>query len=212
MKRSLDFYFSFRSPYSYLALGRVLSITDQFDLDTRLKIVRPLALREPDFFKKARPQFLPYMFKDMVREAARFNIPFEMPNPDPIVMDMTSGTVAPDQPFMDIVLKLGFAACAQAKPKAALDYAHAIASMVWGGQENWHEETHLRSAAITAGLDHDALIAWGQTHADQRRQSLEENEREQLTYHWGVPLMVLEGEPFFGQDRLDALVWRLEQS
>jgi len=26
-----------------------------------------------------------------------------------------------------------------------------------------------------------------------------------------VPTMVFEGEPFFGQDRLDLLVWRLEQ-
>ena len=29
--------------------------------------------------------------------------------------------------------------------------------------------------------------------------------------HWGVPTMVFEGEPFFGQDRLDLLVWRMEQ-
>jgi len=29
--------------------------------------------------------------------------------------------------------------------------------------------------------------------------------------HWGVPLMVFEGEPFFGQDRLNHLMWRMEQ-
>ncbi len=29
--------------------------------------------------------------------------------------------------------------------------------------------------------------------------------------HWGVPLSVLDGEPFYGQDRFDLLVWRLEQ-
>ena len=29
--------------------------------------------------------------------------------------------------------------------------------------------------------------------------------------HWGVPTMVFQGEPFFGQDRLDVLLWRLEQ-
>jgi len=27
--------------------------------------------------------------------------------------------------------------------------------------------------------------------------------------HWGVPTFVLNGEPFFGQDRIDALAWRL---
>ncbi len=30
--------------------------------------------------------------------------------------------------------------------------------------------------------------------------------------HWGVPMMVFGGEPFFGQDRIDQLVWRLRQA
>jgi len=29
--------------------------------------------------------------------------------------------------------------------------------------------------------------------------------------HWGVPTRVFEGEPFFGEDRLDVLLWRLKQ-
>ena len=29
--------------------------------------------------------------------------------------------------------------------------------------------------------------------------------------HYGVPLMVFDGEPFFGQDRFDQLKWRMEQ-
>jgi 2-hydroxychromene-2-carboxylate isomerase len=29
--------------------------------------------------------------------------------------------------------------------------------------------------------------------------------------HWGVPLMVFEGEPFFGQDRVDHLIWRMSK-
>jgi 2-hydroxychromene-2-carboxylate isomerase len=29
--------------------------------------------------------------------------------------------------------------------------------------------------------------------------------------HWGVPTMVFKGEPFFGQDRFDVLLWRLKQ-
>ncbi len=29
--------------------------------------------------------------------------------------------------------------------------------------------------------------------------------------HWGVPTMVYEGEPFFGQDRVNTLRWRLEK-
>jgi 2-hydroxychromene-2-carboxylate isomerase len=29
--------------------------------------------------------------------------------------------------------------------------------------------------------------------------------------HWGVPTMAFKGEPFFGQDRIDLLLWRLKQ-
>jgi hypothetical protein len=28
--------------------------------------------------------------------------------------------------------------------------------------------------------------------------------------HWGVPTYVFDNEPFFGQDRIDLLVWRME--
>ena len=29
--------------------------------------------------------------------------------------------------------------------------------------------------------------------------------------HWGVPTLVFEGEPFFGQDRIEMVQWRMEQ-
>jgi 2-hydroxychromene-2-carboxylate isomerase len=29
--------------------------------------------------------------------------------------------------------------------------------------------------------------------------------------HWGVPTLVFEGEPFFGQDRVDLAIWRMQQ-
>ena len=42
--------------------------------------------------------------------------------------------------------------------------------------------------------------------------SLAENDRAlRAAGHWGVPTMVFEGEPFFGQDRFDILVWRMKQ-
>jgi 2-hydroxychromene-2-carboxylate isomerase len=29
--------------------------------------------------------------------------------------------------------------------------------------------------------------------------------------HWGVPTLVFDGEPFFGQDRIDMALWRMKQ-
>ena len=41
------------------------------------------------------------------------------------------------------------------------------------------------------------------------------NEGDQQTLdlagHWGVPSMVFEAEPFFGQDPMDTLRWQLSQ-
>jgi 2-hydroxychromene-2-carboxylate isomerase len=53
-------------------------------------------------------------------------------------------------------------------------------------------------AAITADPDRFEKIIAGneQDHANSG--------------HWGVPTFVFENEPFFGQDRIDLLVWRME--
>jgi 2-hydroxychromene-2-carboxylate isomerase len=47
---------------------------------------------------------------------------------------------------------------------------------------------------------------------DHYRAAIDANqEAQRAAGHYGVPLMALEGEPFFGQDRFDQLVWRLKQ-
>ena len=33
----------------------------------------------------------------------------------------------------------------------------------------------------------------------------------EIAGHWGVPTLVFEGEPFFGQDRIEMAKWRMEQ-
>src|SRR4051812_12898420 len=45
MTLSVDLFFSFRSPYSYLALPRVLKLVADYDLDLNLRPVYPLAVR-----------------------------------------------------------------------------------------------------------------------------------------------------------------------
>ncbi|MEM8772930.1 MAG: DsbA family protein [Pseudomonadota bacterium] len=203
----LDIYWSFRSPYSYLAVDRLIEIEQKFDLDTHFRPVRPLAMREPDFFERGRKQFLPYLFRDVPREAERLGVPFALPNPDPIDMDMESGKVAPDQPKLNMILALGLAA---ADAGSGLIFAAAAARRIWSGAD-WTTEEALSSAAAEAGLELADLRKWVAGNNAEIQKTIEANEAAQLEYHWGVPLMVLDGEPFFGQDRIDALQWRLEQ-
>ncbi len=208
MDNKIEFYFSFRSPYSYLAFGRLVEIADRFSCDIDLKIVRPLALREPGFFKNGRPQFVPYLLKDIFREGERLSIPLQFPNPDPIKMDLASGQLDADQPLMDMLLQLGFAALSTGD---GISYIRAMAHLIWGGSVRWDQKEQLEKMALSTGHNHAELLDWAQAHSQQIEATLLDNEQAQLVYHWGVPLMVFQGEPFFGQDRLDALQWRLEQ-
>jgi len=203
----LEIYWSFRSPYSYLATSRLCAMADGFAVDIDFRLVRPLAMREPDFFERNRPQFLPYLLKDVVREAARLDMAFAMPRPDPIDMSLSTGVVAKEQPLMKRVMALGIAASAAGH---GLAFALAVSGRIWGGVEGWNRDDHLAQAAEEAGLTLVALEAWGQSHGDEIENTIRANEAAQIEHHWGVPLMVLDGEPFFGQDRLDALLWRLE--
>lgn len=205
----LDIYWSFRSPYSYLAIDRLIDISRAWPIETHFRPVRPLAMREPDFFEKNRPQFMPYLMKDVWRESQRLGIQFSSPRPDPIVMDFATGKVAPAQPVMEKLMALAIAAVEEGK---GLEFAQAVGRRIWGGVENWNQSGPMSEASAAAGLSLKALEDRAARNPRRIADMIAANEAEQLKHHWGVPLMVLDDEPFFGQDRLDSLVWRLEQS
>ena len=66
----------------------------------------------------------------------------------------------------------------------------------------WDQGTHLKDAAARVGLslaELDTVIVADPQRYEER---LAENDRLlRKAGHWGVPTMVFEGEPFFGQDR-----------
>lgn len=64
MTLRVDLFFSFRSPYSYLALPKTLNMVADFDVAVTLRPVYPLAVRVPGFFKKTNPQFARYVVLD----------------------------------------------------------------------------------------------------------------------------------------------------
>lgn len=209
MTLSVDLFYSYRSPYSYLALPRTMQLVADYDLTVNLRPVYPLAVREPGFFKKTNPKFARYVVLDANRVASRENIPFRFPRPDPIVQDMTTLEVAPHQPYIHRLTRL--AAAAQLEGKS-LPFTYAITKPIWDGSvAGWHEGDHLAKAAAAAGFDLAAMDAAITADPDRYEQVIAGNERDHANSgHWGVPTFVFENEPFFGQDRIDLLVWRLE--
>ena len=204
-----ELYFSFRSPYSYLAIGRYRAMTERYDLKIALRPVYPLAIRQPDFFERNHPNWLAYTMRDMVRVAQFHDIPFGPPRPDPIEQDMSTRKIADEQPRIRRVTRMGQAA---ARRGAGLVFAHEASKMIWGGQENWHEGAHLDRALEAAGLGVEEIIAEVQSEGDALDAEIAANQDAlEAAGHWGVPTLVFEGEPFFGQDRIDMAEWRMKQ-
>lgn len=210
MTLSIDLYWSFRSPYSYLAIQRLSQLVHVYDFSIRVKIVRPLALRDAAFFDRGDPRWLHYVLIDAPREAERLGLPIGLPNPDPIDQDLETRKIAPDQPRIVRLNRLGVRACETGN---GLAYIAAASRRIWGAPEGaraWTEPGELDAAARAAGLDPARLEEDAAAQADRLDAVLREHEAAQdAAGHWGVPLMVFEGEPFFGQDRIDALLWRM---
>jgi 2-hydroxychromene-2-carboxylate isomerase len=211
MTLEFDYYFSFRSPYSYLAAPQVEALMARYDLAPRMRIVTPIAIRIPGFFKTVNPLWPPYLLRDTFRISQMNNIPYRWPRPDPIIMDFATGEVAAEQPYIHRVSRMAVAAERAGKGFA---FARRASHKIWSGEvEAWHEGDHLANAATEAGLDAGAIEAEVRDRGDELGAEIAQNVADQKDAgHWGVPLFVLQHEPFFGQDRLDHLIWRMKQN
>lgn len=209
MTLEVDLYWSFRSPYSYLATKRLMEMEAKYDVTFNVKIVAPLAIRQPDFFERNDPRWLMYTLTDVARLAEYLDLPIGAPNPDPIVQNIETREIAKDQPHIFRLLRLGTLAAEQGK---GLPFIYEVSTLIWGGNVKWNEGNHLRAATDRAGLDFKELERRAVAEADRLDAVGAQNEVEQQEAgHWGVPLMVFQGEPFFGQDRIPVLEWRLKQ-
>lgn len=210
MTLSIDLFWSFRSPYSYLATRRLVEIADTHDVDISVRPVQPLAVRDDTFFERVDPLFIRYLVPDTYRLAEMMGISFQWPRPDPIVQNVETGKVAAEQPHIWRLTRMGVAAAAEGK---GLPFIDQVSQVIWDGSvDGWNEGNHLKDAAARAGVDLDDLEAKIAADTAKYDAMIEENHAAlQTAGHWGVPTMVFEGEPFFGQDRIDVLLWRMGQ-
>ena len=209
MTLKADLFWSFRSPYSYLATKRYRQLTDEFDLDITLRPVMPLAIRDPTFFERNNPLWLSYLIRDCMRVAEANELPFTLPSPDPVNMNLQTREIFEDQPIIFWLTRLGVAASRAGK---GLEFADEMSSMIWGGVKQWDLEENLKAAAGRAGLDLPTLRKAIEGNEDDYDGDIAANQRAlEKAGHWGVPTLVFENEPFFGQDRIDLAVWRMKQ-
>lgn len=210
MTLAIDVFWSFRSPYSYLATPRLVELEREYDLDVNVRPVLPIAVRIPGFFKTVNPLWPPYVFRDTMRIAEHLGIDYGWPSPDPIVQDFATREVAAEQPYIYRLTRLGVEAARRGR---GLPFIAEVSRVIWNGKiVGWHEGPHLAEATARAGLDLGELDAVVARDAAELDAIIQKNQEDHLAAgHWGVPTMAFQGEPFFGQDRLELLVWRLQQ-
>jgi len=208
MTLSVDLYWSFRSPYSYIVLPRVIELQRSADVGVNLRIVHPAAIRNPSYFARMDPLARPYFLKDSARAATFHGLPFRRPVPDPVVQDPVTLAIAPEQPLARRLSRLGIAADVRGR---ALAFAQQVGNLLWDGSvTGWNEGSHLADAAARAGLDLDDLERLVDSDPSQFEDRLAANDAAlRAAGHWGVPTLVFKDEAFFGQDRFDMLVWWL---
>jgi 2-hydroxychromene-2-carboxylate isomerase len=208
MTAAVDLYFSFRSPYSYLATPGALQLEKDFDVEIALRPVLPLAIRMPAFFNPENLAKVHYILIDWERRAEMLGLPHKWPSPDPIVQDFDTWTIPEEQPYIYRLTWLGVEA---EKRGRGIEYAAEVSRLIFGGTEGWDQGDHLAQAAARAGLDLSEMEAAIANPTSYIEQVANNQEQQAIAKHHGVPLFVYNDEPFFGQDRIDTLAWRLRQ-
>jgi 2-hydroxychromene-2-carboxylate isomerase len=208
----IDVFWSFRSPWSYLATPRLVEWQKKYQLDIHFRPVYPLAIRTPEFFDGIHPLWPRYFMTDVFRVAEYLGLPFAPPQPDPVVQEISDGRfrTAAEQPFAPWLTRLGVIA---EEAGSGLAFADEVSRLVWSGTPGWNEGSHLADAAGRAGLDLEELQRIDGSERQRIEAVIEQNHVDhEAAGHWGVPTCAFQGEPFFGQDRLDVLLWRLRQN
>jgi 2-hydroxychromene-2-carboxylate isomerase len=209
----IDVFWSFRSPWSYLATPRLRAYQETYDLNVIFRPVYPIAIRTPDFFLQMNPLWPSYFQRDLRRVAEYLELPRVWPNPDPVSQylgDDGRPRTSEEQPYIHRLTRLGVIAEERGR---GIEFADEVSRLIWQGTQNWHEGNHLAEATARAGLDLEAMDRIAEAEVDRLEDAIEKNQQDHTAAgHWGVPTCAFRGEPFFGQDRLDVLLWRLKQA
>jgi len=207
----IDLYFSYRSPYSYLILPRMLKLKEKYDIEINFKVVYPIAIRMPEWFE-GKNFFTFFFFKmiDMRLQAKKLGIPFTSKlKPDPIRQNIMTGKISSHQPYIFDICHLG--QMAQIKG-VGMEFAFEVSSLIFGGVENWNTDENLSEAAKKVGLDLNQLRESVNVHEEEIIEKIKQNQVDQLNAgHHGVPLTVIGDKHFFGQDQFDKIMETLKE-
>lgn len=196
MANPIDFYFDFSSPYGYFASTKIDELATKYG---RTVTWRPILLGA--VFKITGQQPLPtiplkgsYAKHDLLRTARLFKVPFKLPSKFPIAGQ------APSRAFYWVGDK---------DPALARKLAHALYHAYFAEDRDISNPEVTANVAAKLGVDREQLTqALNDPAVKERLRSEVDAAIERGVF--GSPYIVIDGEPFWGSDRLDQVERWLE--
>ena len=196
MHPPIAFWFEFGSNYSYLSVMRIEALAAAAGVPLRWEpfllgpIFRELGYRSSPFNEQKEKG--EYVWRDMARRAARYGVPFSRPSvfPRRALLPMRVALAGARQPWMG-------------------EYCRRIM------QENWAHDREIDDAGVVlaalAGLVEDPAAVLAAAQAQDVKEALRaQTARARALGIFGAPTFIVEGEMFWGDDRLeDALAHAL---
>jgi 2-hydroxychromene-2-carboxylate isomerase len=189
MVGEIEFYFDFSSPYGYLAAYRIDAVAAEFGREVAW---RPYLLGVA--FKNtgqsplvSQPLRGPYHLRDMERTARKLKVPLVFPDGFPMA------TMAAGRAFYWLDGR---------DPKRAVDLAKALYRAAFAQGRNIQSTDMVVAVAGEIGLD-PAEVTAAIADPDAKERLRAETERAIGRGIFGSPFIIVDGEPFWGNDRLD---------
>ncbi|HSC83395.1 MAG TPA: 2-hydroxychromene-2-carboxylate isomerase [Pseudomonas sp.] len=196
MSKSVEFFFDFGSPATYLAWTQLPGICAKASAEL---IYKPMLLG--GVFQatgNASPITIPskgrFMMQDLQRYARRYQVPMQF---------------NPHFPINTLGLMRGAVAMQLRQPERFADYVTTVFKALWVDGHNLGDLAVLGKVLAEAGFEPQALLAL--TAEQEVKDVLKANTEEAVKRGvFGAPSMFVGGELYFGQDRLDFVAEALQ--
>jgi 2-hydroxychromene-2-carboxylate isomerase len=189
MPDPIEFYFDFSSPYGYLASTRIDALAEKHG---RSVTWRPFLLGVA--FKATGQQPLveqplrgPYHRRDFARSARLLGVRFQLPEPFP---------------FPSLAACRAFYWLAERDPVQAKALARAVYHASFGLGRDMRAAEAVAEVAHPLGIERAALLA-AVNDPGVKDRLRNETEAALARGVFGSPFIIIDGEPFWGHDRLE---------
>lgn len=189
MRASVDFYFDFGSPASYLAYTQIATLCEKA---SAALVYKPMLLG--GVFQATgnqSPVMVPakgrYIFTDFDRYARRYGVPLNH---------------NPHFPINTLTLMRGAIGLQLREPARFMPYVDAMFRAIWVDAKNLNDPATVAAVLQQAGFDPAALLALTQDAAVKEQLKVVTQEAIDRGV-FGAPTFFVGDQMFWGQDRLD---------